>query len=80
MSQASAAPAEATFNFTYGYKTAANTVSAVNYTDDAGTSLKVSARSTSRSLYSCYIRFCIVGACQRAFFASIYALAGLLCI
>lgn len=33
--------AEAGFNFTYGYKTAANTVSAVDYSDEAGTSLRV---------------------------------------
>lgn len=32
--------AEAGFNFTYGYKTAANTVSAVDYSDEAGTSLR----------------------------------------
>lgn len=44
VSQAAADAAEANYNFTYGYKTAANTVSAVNYTDDAGTSLKVCTR------------------------------------
>ena len=41
LGRAAASPAEATFNFTYGYNPAAITVEAVNYTDESGTALRV---------------------------------------
>ena len=42
LGNAAAAPAEATFNFTYGYNPSAISLTTVNYTDSNGTALKVS--------------------------------------
>ena len=41
LGRAAASPAEASFNFTYGYSPAAITVNTVNYTDESGTPLMV---------------------------------------
>lgn len=41
LGRAAASPAEASYNFTYGYNPAAITVNALNYTDEFGTALMV---------------------------------------